>query len=58
MKCPKCQGEMEKGHLDMLMGINWKADKTGILGNLNRVSSNLEMFKCVKCGYLENYVKK
>lgn len=57
MKCTKCNGEMIKGHLDLTMGINWKEDRKGIIGNLNKVFSNIKMHKCNKCGYLESYVK-
>jgi predicted nucleic-acid-binding Zn-ribbon protein len=57
MKCPKCKGEMEQGHLSLSAGLWWEKDKEGFLNNLTKVVSNVTVHKCAECGYLESYVK-
>ena len=57
LKCPKCKGEMEEGHLELRSGIWWKQNKSGLLNNLTTVGGNMAWYRCVKCGYLESYAK-
>ncbi len=58
--CPKCKGKMEKGTYGGLWGglvpwakgsfyFKWISDK----GTEGKVVA----YKCIKCGYLENYTK-
>ncbi|MBP9691101.1 hypothetical protein KBD81_03420, partial [Candidatus Woesebacteria bacterium] len=62
MKCPKCQGEMEKGFLPDsryagIGRIHW-VDKI-VHFKLKPSNKMFEVvsYRCMTCGYLENYAK-
>lgn len=62
MKCPKCEGEMEKGLLLAPgAGVRWnKGELSGIAKLTGAVLFGKPMihsFRCVKCGFLENYAR-
>ena len=60
-KCPKCDGEMEKGVYGGLWGslapwakgsfyFNWIGPKN--------TQENVVAYRCIKCGFIENYIEK
>ena len=60
MKCPKCEGEMEKGKISPFQGFNFRSDQEskGIVGFMaGPLVTNIEVYRCKKCGYLESYAK-
>lgn len=55
MKCPKCNGEMEKGFINKGLGV-WKGD----INDKPRIQEPLNptiVYVCIKCGYMEFYRK-
>jgi len=61
MKCPKCEGEMEKGlivdkgHLSWPENPLWGTSKTFFGGVQNK--REVVTYRCITCGYLESYAK-
>jgi predicted nucleic-acid-binding Zn-ribbon protein len=52
-KCPKCNGEMEKGYL--LGAWSWISDKKQ---SNPREAKKIFGYACKNCGYVEFYLKK
>jgi predicted nucleic-acid-binding Zn-ribbon protein len=52
-KCPKCQGEMEKGYL--LGAWSWISDKKQINP---REAKKIFGYGCRNCGYVEFYLRE
>ncbi len=52
-KCPKCDGEMEKGRLYGRLWVTFHSDeeRKKLIGKGIRVTA----FRCVECGYCEVY---
>lgn len=71
MKCPKCEGEMEKGIMLAEPTSNmvkarfpvkrWASKITAAFfkwsGSKVENEKDIENYRCKKCGYLENYAK-
>lgn len=53
MKCPKCGGNMEIGHLDGAYHWIW-----GTSYFRSRYGSRIWGYACKKCGYVEFYKEK
>lgn len=57
LTCPRCEGEMEEGNvITMTGGIagTWvKKGKVALSG-----MPTLSSYSCLKCGYIESYVKR
>ncbi len=62
--CPKCQGEMEEGHVWGNWGgdgFRWiKKDLSTMEKIARRISAetNVRTFSCKRCGYIERYVDR
>ena len=55
-----CGGEVENGKISPLQGFNYVSEEEakGILGFLSGpLVTNIVVYKCKQCGYLESYVK-
>jgi predicted nucleic-acid-binding Zn-ribbon protein len=59
-KCPKCSSEMEKGLMltpGAVVGVRWQRGEPNKWFNMLNKLPKVDAFRCVKCGYLENYVE-
>lgn len=59
-KCPKCGSEMEKGLMltpGAIVGVRWQKGEPNKWFNMLNKLPRVDGYKCVKCGYVENYVK-
>jgi ribosomal protein S27AE len=59
-KCPKCDSQMDKGLMltaGAIVGVRWHKGEPGLLGAIVAKHPKIWAYKCVKCGYLENYVE-
>jgi hypothetical protein len=59
-KCPKCNGDMEKGHLMDETDISsapqkWAKHATGFMGVGSEDTKRIISYRCTSCGYLENF---
>lgn len=50
-KCPKCGGEMERGTLDVLLGMHIVSKR----GSKIRAGDKVSPYYCMNCGYVELY---
>lgn len=53
--CPKCEGEMKVGNYTGTV-TNW--EKEGEPAFLKQSGQKIITYACIKCGYMESYVKK
>lgn len=53
--CPKCNGEMKEGNYTG-SEVDWEKD--GQHSFLKQKGLKIATYACVKCGYLESYVKR
>lgn len=69
LKCAKCDGEMELGHIPdyvTLMAVQppvWVRGplRKGFFGqnvNMRGMKFRVESYRCKNCGYLESYARK
>lgn len=59
--CPKCNSEMEKGLIltpGGVVGASWLSEQrvNQLLGAVHN-APQIKAYKCVSCGYVENYVE-
>ena len=57
MKCPKCDGEMEKGKRAS-WGALWETPSKGGLFQWVIKNSRINGYSCLKCGFIEEYVER
>lgn len=62
MKCPKCSGEMKVGitkgtGIIMLMAKMFWTSKVKFWGLTDPDLKYIKTWRCIDCGYLENYAK-
>lgn len=60
LKCPECDGEMERGELvdnrDSVSGAqDWARNASGVWGIGKRGTIRIVSYRCLKCGFLKNY---
>lgn len=61
MKCPKCQGEMEKGLMltpGGVVGVRWSKGEPGFFGTVVINKPKIFAYSCSKCGFIESYVEQ
>ena len=57
MKCPKCGGEMEEGHIgSSFVGTMPKRYKIGRWLKIG--APTVKEYSCVKCGFIESYTER
>lgn len=58
-KCPKCGGKFENGIIRDAADnfVVWKLTWATSTSDFSARQHEIESFRCVNCGYLENYAK-
>ena len=57
MKCPKCNGEMEEGHVgSSVFGTTPQWYKTN--RHLKIGAPKIKAYSCLKCGFIESYTER
>lgn len=61
--CPKCNGEMENGELIdktyfASLPQRWGSKATSVVGIGIKKPIEIISFRCMNCGFLENYAKE
>jgi predicted nucleic-acid-binding Zn-ribbon protein len=59
-KCPKCNGDMEKGNLMDETYLSsapqkWAKHATGFMGVGSKDTKKITSYRCKNCGFLENF---
>lgn len=53
--CPKCTKEMEIGNYTGSSKISWEKEEYSFL---KQEGQKISTYACLKCGFIESYIKK